>query len=685
MPWGPVPVTDNTAGVSPDLRERIENTIRCLAIDAVETAKSGHPGAPMGLARPALELWLNHLRFDPADPAWPLRDRFVLSAGHASMLQYALLHLFGYDLPMEEIKRFRQLGSKTPGHPEYGHTPGVEVTTGPLGQGFAHAVGMALATAMTRARFGTDPRGPGHHKVYVIASDGDLMEGVSSEAGSLAGHLGLGDLIVLYDDNSITIDGGTELSFSEDVDGRFAAQGWHVQSVDGEDVAALTAALDAAKAEVAKPSLIRVRTVIGRGSPNKAGSNKTHGAPLGPDEVAATKAALGFGGAPDFHVPEDVAGFLAEDRKRRARLRAEADATLDAWRADQPDVAAAWDACRTRALPIDLEAMLLDGLSGVSNATRKHGETVLTRFAEAVPFTVGGSADLAGSAAPPIIKSLGILGQGQGDGRYLGRNAHFGVREHAMGSVANGVNLDGTFFGYCGTFLVFSDYMRPAIRLASIMKLKTVFVFTHDSIFVGEDGPTHQPVEQVDALRAIPGLTVFRPVDGVETAMAWSWTMREAEGPVAFILTRQTVEAPERPAGFDPKAVLKGGYAVVDPAGKPDAVMVTTGSETGLGIAAARLLAEKGKQVRVVSLPSLELFLQQPESYRDGLIPDDGTPLVSVEAGRGESLRGLIGRRGLNYGMCDFGASAPYQVLAETFGFTPDKLAAAVVRHIGTT
>lgn len=671
-----------TAAVSLALRERLESTIRCLVIDAVEAAQSGHPGAPMGLARPVLELWLNHLRFDPADPAWPLRDRFVLSAGHASMLHYALLHLFGFDLPLDEIRKFRQLGSLTPGHPEYGHTAGVEVTTGPLGQGLAHAVGMALAAARTRARFGADRRGPGHHHVYAIVSDGDLMEGVSYEAASLAGHLGLGALIVLYDDNAITIDGAAGLSFSEDVNGRFAAQGWHVQAVDGEDVAGLAAALAAARTETGRPSLIRMRTVIGRGSSTLAGSNKTHGAPLGTDEAVATKAALGFDPAATFVVPDDVAAALAEDRARRAAARADADATLAAWRTAEPALAADWDACRRRALPDDLEARLLAGMAGKSDATRKHGAAVLTRVAEALPYTIGGSADLAGSAAPPIIKDLGILGQGQGDGRYLGRNIHFGVREHAMAAIANGLNLDGTGFGYCGTFLVFSDYMRPAIRLAAIMKLKTVFVFTHDSLFVGEDGPTHQPIEHVDALRSIPGLTVFRPVDGVETAMAWAWTLREATGPVAFILTRQGVEAPVRPDGFDPAVVLKGGYAVHDPAAKPAAVLVASGSEVALALAAARQLAARGTAVRVVSVPSLDLLQRQPADYIDALVPDDGTPLISVEAGRGESLRWLIGRRGLNYGMCDFGASAPSAALAEAFGFTAEALAAAVERRL---
>jgi transketolase len=669
--------------LSPDLRNRIENTIRFLAVDAVQRAGCGHPGAPMGLARPALELWDRHLRFDPTDPAWPLRDRFVLSNGHASMLLYALLHLFGFDLSLEDIIRFRQLGSKTPGHPEYGDTPGVEMTTGPLGQGFAHGVGMALAGRATRARFGVGDEGPGQHLVYGIVSDGDLMEGVSAEAASLAGHLGLGNLVYLYDDNRVTIDGPTDLCFSEDVAKRFEAQRWHVLSVDGEDVDGLRAALDLAGAERNRPSLIVTRTVIGRGSPGVAGKSKAHGAALGPDEVRRTKEALGWPLEPEFLVPDDVRSWCEARARQKRAARDEADAQLDAWRAAHPERAAAWDAARERHLPDDLAEILCEGREGVDDATRKHGAVALGRLVEQAPYLIGGSGDLAGSAAPPILKGHGTLGVSEdGSDPFAGVNIHFGVREHAMAAITNGIALDGTLRPYCGTFLIFSDYMRPSIRLAALMGAPSIFVFTHDSIYLGEDGPTHQPVEQLDGLRAVPGLPVFRPADGIETSMAWAWIARHTRGPALLALTRQTLKALERPAGFAREDVWKGAYAVRDPGADTRVVFVATGSEVSLACAAADKLAAENVAARVVSLPCLELFLEQPDAYRRSLLPDDGTPVVAVEAGCGESLRRLVGSRGLVYGMTSFGASAPYADLARHFGFTPDQLAARVRAHL---
>jgi len=667
---------------SPELRARIENTIRFLTIDAVSAAGIGHLGAPTGLARPALELFEHHLRFDPEDPDWPLRDRFVLSNGHASMLQYALLHLFGYDLGLDDLRRFRKLGSRTPGHPEYRETPGVELTTGPLGQGFGHGVGMALAGRLARSRFGVEGEGPGHHFVYGFVSDGDLMEGVSQESASLAGHLGLGNLIYLYDDNEITIDGPTSIAFSEDVPARFEATGWHVQSLDGEDVEGLRAALAAARAETARPSLVALRTVIGRGIPSRAGKASAHGGPLSADEVVEAKQAAGWPEEPTFRVPEEVRAWSAETAADKTKQRHELDAQLAHWRERHPERAADWEAARARRAPEGLLERLAEGLEGVADATRKHSGKVLERLAGEMPYLVGGSADLAGSAAPPLLKERGTVGPGGGDDPFAGANLHFGVREHAMGAVTNGIALDGTFLPYCGTFLIFSDYLRPALRLAALMSARSLFVFTHDSIFVGEDGPTHQPVEQLDSLRALPNLPVFRPADGLETAAAYAWYAERAEGPVLLALTRQSVAAVERPAGFALRDVWKGGY-VVRAVDAPDVVLVATGSEVSSSCAAAALLAEEGVSARVVSVPCLELLQEQPADYVESLVPDDGTPVVAVEAGRGESLRWLAGRRARVHGLNRFGASASYQALGEHFRFDPPGIAAVVREHLG--
>lgn len=696
-----------SAQPGPELQERIENTIRFLAVDAIERAGIGHVGAPMALAAAAFELWDNHLRFDPKDPGWVLRDRFVLSNGHASMLQYALLHLFGFDLTLDDLAKFRQLGSRTPGHPEFGETAGVELTTGPLGQGFAHGVGMALAARMTRSQFGGEagaagPAGsdrdrPGAHFVYGFVGDGDLMEGVASEAASFAGTHALGNLIYLYDDNSITIDGSTSITFRENVPARFRAYGWHVvDAVDGQDRRGLAEALEAARREIDRPTLIVLKTLIGRGAPNFEGKNKAHGGPLGAAETKLAKERIGWPTAGDLVVPDDVRDYCAARGAAKHAERIASDARYAAWRKQNTEAAARFDVARERRMPGDLAAKLLEGMTGLADATRKHSATALERLATHVPYLAGGSADLAGSAAPPIVKSAGLVGPAAGPGAdpFAGRNIHYGVREHAMGAIANGIALDGTFLAYCGTFLIFSDYMRPAIRLAALMKTKTLFVFTHDSIFVGEDGPTHQPVEQIDSLRVVPGLTVFRPADGVETAMAYAWYLEQAKGPVALSLTRQTVPGLERPAGFDPRSIWKGAYIVSDivsdvavgtsskRGGKADVVLLATGSEVSLAVAAAGLLAADGIHARIVSMPSVELFLQQTDAEQDAILPDDGTPIVAIEAGRGETLRRFVGRRGLVIGMERFGASAPYQALAEHFGFTPASVAKRVKAHV---
>jgi len=671
--------------LTPGLREQVENTIRFLAVDAVESANSGHPGAPMGLARPALLLWDKYLRFDSSDPAWPLRDRFVLSAGHASMLLYSLLHLFDYDVKHDDIAQFRQLHSKTPGHPEYGDTPGVEVTTGPLGQGFGHGVGMALAGRLAAAQFaGGAADGPGSHIVYGIVSDGDLMEGVAYEAASLAGHLGLGNLVYLYDDNQITIDGPTSLSFSEDVSARFGAVGWHVQSVDGEDLAAVDAAIEAARSETAKPSIIVTRTTIGRGAPTVEGKSKAHGAALGAEGVAAAKENLGWPLEPKLLVPDEVRAYCSARAADKRAERQERDAAFGRWAQANGERAQAYEDARARRSPANLIELLADGADS-ADATRNHSKQALQKLSEHVPYMVGGSADLAGSAAPPVLSGIPIVGPGAADGvdSFAGRNIHFGIREHAMAAITNGIALDGTFLPYSGTFLIFSDYMRPSIRLSALMGLRSIFVFTHDSIFVGEDGPTHQPIEQLDSLRAIPRLKVFRPADGIETAAAYAWIVQQAEGPAMLSLSRQKVAPLERRAPFQLEDVHRGAYTVIEPDRKPDVVLLATGTEVRLACEAADKLDPCGVAARVVSVPCLELFEEQGEAFVESLVPDDGTKIVAVEAGRAESFRKLVGRRGMVYGIDRFGASAPAAALAEEFGFTPDALAERVKGFVG--
>jgi transketolase len=658
----------------PELVRKSILTIKFLAVDAVEKARSGHPGMPMGMAPAAYALWTRFLRHDPSVPDWPDRDRFVLSAGHGCMLQYALLHLSGYDVTLDDLKAFRQWESKTPGHPEFNHTPGVEATTGPLGQGVANAVGMALAAKMLAARFPTTGEGFRlvRHRVFAIASDGDLMEGVSAEASSLAGHLGLGDLVVLYDDNRITIEGSTDLAFSEDVCARYAAYGWHVQSVErGDDVDAIARALEAAIDETDRPSLIRCRTTIADGAPTKEGTAESHGSPLGPEETRAAKEALGWPLEPTFHVPADVRQhFLAAAGRGAGERRAWEDG-FARWRQEHPDLARAWDETRSGGVPRDLTESLLRHAPDGAGATRAHAGKVLQQAARLVPHLVGGSADLAPSTVTLLDDTSSIA-----RGELEGRNLHFGVREHAMGGILNGILYHGRFRPFGATFLVFSDYMRPSIRLAALSGLPAVYVFTHDSVFLGEDGPTHEPIEHAFALRLIPNLWVFRPADGLECALAWGQALERTDGPSALLLTRQKVPAIERTAEGELADPRRGGYRVVDGGDRRDVVLVATGSEVHLAVAAARMLGGEGRRADVVSMPCLERFLAQDETYRKKLLPP-GVPIVTVEAGTTLPWS-VLGGDALHIGIDRFGASAPAEVLAEKLGLTAEKVFARV-------
>lgn len=644
------------------------DAIRLLSADAVEQANSGHPGLPMGAADCAFALWGNFLNFNPEDPRWPNRDRFVLSAGHGSMLQYSLLHLFGFDLPLDELKNFRQWGSKTPGHPEFGHTVGVEVTTGPLGQGFANGVGMAIAARMAAERFNTPDFSPISNTIYTLLGDGCLQEGISYEAAALAGHLKLGNLVYIYDSNSITIEGSTDLAWSEDVDARFTACGWHVQKIDGHDYGQITAAIAAAKAEKDRPSLIIATTHIAYGSPAKQGSHGAHGSPLGKDELAATRANLGWDHVA-FEVPQAVRE-VCNGRIEKLKLGYAAwQRGFAAWHAANPEKAALWDQMWNKQLPANLTEELIAAVAGKDGATRSLSGAVLQKAAALVPALAGGSADLAPSNNSDIKGSPSVQA-----GAFAGRNLHFGIREHAMGAVINGMSLYGCFIPYGATFLVFSDYCRPAIRLSALMNQQAIYIFTHDSFFVGEDGPTHQPIEHVASLRMIPGLQVIRPADGLETAMAWVAALGSAHAPTAMILTRQKLPVIDRPFGFDRADILKGGYLVSSPEGNADAVIMASGSEVHVAVEAAALLASSGVKASIVSVPCLEQFMAQPQSYRDTVLPA-GVPRIAFEAGRGESWGRLVGCDGLFIGIEHFGASAPAEILAVQFGFTAPQVA----------
>ena len=660
-----------------DLDQLCVNTLRFLSVDAVEQAKSGHPGLPLGAAPIAYVLWDRFLRHNPRNPAWFNRDRFILSAGHGSALLYSLLHVTGYDLPLQQLQRFRQWGSMTPGHPEHGDTPGVEATTGPLGQGFGMGVGMAMAERFLAHYFNMSPERAGQragfdlvdHYTYAIVSDGDLMEGVASEAASLAGRLCLGKLIYLYDDNDISIEGHTDLTFTEDVGRRFEAYGWHVPSVeDGNDLAAMEKAIRAAQGEMRRPSLIIVRTHIGYGSP-KQDMAEAHGEPLGPEAAQETKKKLGWPLEPAFHIPDEALAHLREAVQRGAQLEAGWQERLHAYRQHCPDRAAEFDQVVRGELPehwdADVPAFAPDD---GPMATREASGKVMNGLARRLPTFIGGSADLA-----PSTKTLLEDYDEFTSGGSAGRNIRFGVREHAMGAVVNGMALHGGVIPYGATFLVFSDYMRPSLRLASMMRARSIFVYTHDSIGLGEDGPTHQPVEHLMSLRAIPGLTLLRPADANETAAAWRVAI-EHDGPVALALTRQKLPVLDSERHGIAEGLTKGAYVLADAeAGAPDVILIATGSEVHLVLAAREELAARGVPARVVSMPSWELFDEQPADYRQQVLPP-AIPKLAVEAGVPRGWHDYVGDKGDVIGLDRFGASAPGNIVMEQLGFSVDRV-----------
>ncbi len=651
------------------------NTVRTLAMDAVQRADSGHPGTPMALAPLCYLLWTKHLRHNPANPHWPGRDRFVLSCGHASMLLYSLLHLTGYDLPLEELINFRQWGSKTPGHPEYGHAPGVETTTGPLGQGLGNAVGMALARAHLAAQFNR----PGHeildHRVYFLASDGDLMEGVSHEAASLAGHLRLPNLIGFYDDNRITIDGPTSLAFSDDTARRFEGYGWVVRRVDdGNDLAALHRAIRAAQKVTDRPSLIIVRTHIAFGSPHKQDTAEAHGSPLGAEEVKLTKQNLGWPYAEPFTIPEDALQQWRRPLRRGVRQEKEWRQRFEAYAAAHPDLGKELERRLSGELPEGWESAVPDLSQEPAGATRAASGKVINALAPKLPELVGGSADLTPSNNTSVKGAPDL-----GPGNLGGRNLHFGVREHGMGAVLNGMALHGGIIPYGGTFLIFSDYMRPPIRLAAMMGLKVIYVFTHDSIGLGEDGPTHQPIEQLAGLRAVPNLIVLRPADAAETAEAWRVAIKHRGGPVALALTRQKVATLDRTKLAPAAGVSHGGYVLAEASGgRPRALLLSSGSEVEIALKARDELEAGGVPTRLVSMPSLELFAREPAAYRAQLLPPDVTCRVAVEAAHPMPWYRWVGDRGAVVGLERFGASAPYQRIYQELGITPQAVVGRV-------
>lgn len=648
------------------------NTIRTLAMDAVQRANSGHPGMPMGMADVAYVLWTRFLKHNPKDPAWPNRDRFVLSAGHGSMLLYSLLFLTGYDLTLEDLMAFRQWGSRTPGHPEYGHTPGVETTTGPLGQGFGNAVGMAIAERFLAATFNRPGFPIFDHYTYAILSDGDLMEGISHEVASLAGHLGLGKLICLYDDNDISIEGSTDITFTEDVAARFRAYRWHVQEVDGYDLEGIAAAIRAAQAETERPSLIICRTHIAYGSPNKQDKASAHGEPLGEEEVRLTKQALGWPPDAHFWVPPEVLPVFRRAVEEGEAAQARWRETFARYAREYPQEAALLERLWRGELPEGWESALpafspTDG----PMATRQASGIVLNALAKVLPTLIGGSADLAPSNQT-LLKGFADFQRET----PAGRNLRFGVREHGMGAILNGMALHGGLIPYGGTFLVFSDYMRPSIRLAAMMGLPVVYVFTHDSLWVGEDGPTHQPVEHLPSLRAIPNLSVIRPCDASETVEAWRAALQRRSGPTALLLTRQKVPILDRREMAGAENLSRGAYVLRDPLeGWPEVILIASGSEVHVALGAQEILAQWGVRARVVSMPSWDLFEAQPEEYRASVLPPDIPARLAVEAAVPLGWERYVGPYGDVVGVRRFGASAPYEVLMEKFGFTPQTVA----------
>jgi transketolase len=660
------------------LEQQSINTIRFLAADAVEQANSGHPGLPMGMADTAYVLWTQFMKYNPDDPAWADRDRFILSAGHGSMLLYAMLYLTGYDLSLDEIKRFRQWESKTPGHPEYDLDAGIETTTGPLGQGFATGVGMALATRMLAARYNKPDHKIVDHHIYAIVSDGDMMEGISAEAASLAGHLGLSEIIYLYDDNLISLSGPTDWTFSEDVDARFRAYDWFVQKVDGYDLEGLADAIRAAQAEDERPSLIMVRSHIGYGAPTKQDTAAAHGSPLGEKELDGAKVALGWPTEPRFLVPEPVLEHLRSAGRERAAAQTAWQERFAAYAAEYPDLAAEFERCMRGELPEGWADDLPTFEAGSKAvATRNASGTAINAIAATVPNLVGGAADLAGSTKTLINDSKDV-----GPGAFAERNLRFGVREHAMGAMLNGMALHGGFIPYGGTFLTFSDYMRPAIRLAALMDVKVIYVFTHDSVWLGEDGPTHQPIEHVAALRTIPNLTVIRPSDANETIQAWKVALEE-KGPVALVLTRQGLEILDRTEYAPANELEKGAYVLADTSGTLDVILIATGSEVSVALEAREVLAEQDVAARVVAMPSWELFEKQPPAYRERVLPPTVTARLAIEAGVPMGWDRYVGPKGDVVALDRFGASAPYKVLMEKFGYTGPAVAERALKLLG--
>jgi len=655
-----------------DLDQHCINTIRFLAVDGVQKARSGHPGTPMGATTIVYVLWDRFLKHNPANPTWLNRDRFILSAGHASMLLYALLYLTGYDLSLDDLKSFRQWGSKTPGHPEYGLTPGVEVTSGPLGQGFANGVGMAVAERWLAEHFKSG-NGIIDHYTYALVSDGDLQEGVSSEAASLAGTWKLGKLIYLYDSNGIQIEGSTKIAFTEDVATRFTAYGWHVVGpIDGHDPDAVEAAIRAGQAETERPTLIICHTHIGYGAPTKQDTASAHGEPLGEEEVRAAKLALGWPVEPTFYVPDDV---LAHMRKALQRGQAAEEAwqqRMQAWQREHPADALAFRQAMSGELPAGWDSGLTDLFKAGDKpvATREASGRVLNLLAERLPTLMGGAADLSPSTRTSL-KGYGDFGAED----HGGRNMHFGVREHAMGSIANGMALHGGLIPYVSTFLVFSDYMRPPMRLAAIMEQPVIYVFSHDSVGVGEDGPTHQPVEQVMALRAIPHLTLIRPADATETVEAWRAALLNRRGPTALILTRQNLPVLDRTTLAPADGVQRGGYILWQSGDDLEVILIATGSEVHIALEAGKLLAAENITVRVVSLPSWEIFDRQPDEYRRHVLPPHVRARVAVEAGRRLGWEHYVGLDGAVVGIDRFGVSAPYATIYEQFGLTAKNVA----------
>ncbi len=651
--------------------DAIALSVRSLSMDAVQAANSGHPGLPMGCAELGALLYGEILSYNPNDPDWPNRDRFILSAGHGSMLLYSLLHLAGYDLPLEELKAFRQIGSKTPGHPEYGHTVGVETTTGPLGQGVSNAVGFAIAERMSAGIYNTAEHTVIDHLTYVLAGDGDMMEGLSSEACSLAGHLGLGRLILFYDDNDISIDGSTDITFTENVGKRFEAYGWHVQSADGYDAPAISAAVEAARKVGDKPSLIVLRTVIGKGSPNKAGTSGVHGSPLGEEEIGLTRKNLGLGPDDAFFIHPDASAYFTQHREALVRQYDEWKKQFSAWRAKNPVLAARWDAARAPGAEQVAAVMLPDYPLGETVATRKASGKVLNAVADVMPSLVGGSADLAGSNITAMPQH-GVFGSDTPAGRTI----NFGVREHAMGAICNGLALYGGFRPFCSTFLVFSDYLRPSIRLAALMGLPVIYVFTHDSIFVGEDGPTHQPIEHNAALRTIPGLDVLRPADAQETAQAWLMAAERDDGPSALILTRQNLLTFEKADPNWKQTARRGAYIARECDGQPEVVLVATGSEVTLALEAA---ANSSKRIRVVSMISVDRFRDQDAAFRDEILPPSAR-IIAVEVGVSLGWDGIASGPENVFALDRFGASGPAAAVAEELGYTAGALLTLIER-----